>query len=232
MSSACTTNTPTTLGLYATSKRVQSRGCPDLQRHLSLNHVAARGLCNVSSRSALTTKAQEDGKGLRFPTNEDTVPRESVCDTQPQRAHTVPVNAAEKVLLRSALSRDLVHEAGFENCRESLEKTFRRCEQNSFSWICCALSLLLNSLRPLQQVELDVAVSLVMHGRQQLMLQANASPHDDLHSVDSCLELADAIVAIDETGHVGFKNKRMKEFLQAFWIRGIDTATRQYSEPV
>lgn len=69
-----------------------------------------------------------------------------------------------------------------------------------------------------------MAVSLVMHGCQQLMLQANASPHDDLHSVDSYLELADAIVAIDETGHVSFKNKRMKEFLQAFWIRRIDTS--------
>lgn len=229
MSSACTTNSPSTLGLYATSDRAQSRGQPDLQRHLSSSHVAGRGICNLSSRSALTTKTQEDAKCFRSRMNQDPVPCETASGTQIRRTHTVPVTAAEKITLHSARSKDLVREADFEACRDSLEKTFRRCEQNSFSQICCALSLLLSGLRPLKWVELDAAVSLVMHYRQRLRVQANADPKDGLLSTDRYLDLADAVMTIDETGHVGFRNKCMGEFLHTFWIRGIDTSHKTIS---
>lgn len=229
MSSACITNSPPTLGLYATSEGVQSRGRPDIQRHLSPKHVAGRGICDLSSRSALTTKTQRDGKGLSFPTNQELVLRETPFDTQIQGTTTVPVNAAEKITLHSARSEVLDRETDFKACRDSLEKAFRMCEQDSFSHICCALSLLLSSLRPLKQVELCAAVSLVVHWRQQFMVRPKADPTDVLLSTDRYLDLADAVVVNDESGHVLFRNKRMEEFLHTFWIRGIDASHKTIS---
>lgn len=109
-----------------------------------------------------------------------------------------------------------------ESCRQNLKQTFRNSDGQSFAYVCCAISCVLNSRNPLHISAINVAVTLVINHRRTVQ---------DPHEYESIagrrwFEACSLVLHKDTKGRVHFRTAAMPLFLWAFCIRGLDASHR------
>lgn len=99
----------------------------------------------------------------------------------------------------------------YDICCQQLRSVLDRECAVGFLCICCAISILSTRLRPLHKEEITAAVKL------NTSMCGESADH-------FCLSVSNQMMVENSNGVVDFVNSRMKDFLQTFHIRGIDTS--------
>lgn len=108
-----------------------------------------------------------------------------------------------------------------ERCRQALEQAIRHCLGIDFSYVACAISCVLSSLRPLRARELSAAVDLFVEFTDAARL-APSGDDDERSSGEAWLDKCDSVLVVDDSGLVRFASSFMPHFLMQNHIQGID----------
>lgn len=112
-----------------------------------------------------------------------------------------------------------------EQCRQALRTTIRNGDEKDFGFLCCALSCLLNSYRPLSRRELLVAVFIYLCNFQQNDTTLDA----ELEELHRRLRKCDQILEERPDGTIVFHSEAMPYLLRNYAISGIDTSHRTWA---
>lgn len=225
MSNATSTISAAALGVYATRERILVQQPPASISRSGNNpcQTDARRTRALCSWSSSPDDVHDDAKNLRPPTSRDAPPGASISHIRSDRTDTPSKGTAPASSLLT-FPGAAVDKTECGRCCRSLQKTFQNCGQIPFARICCALSLVLNSLQILQKDELTAAVSVVMASYQKFRQEGGDGKDLQQTSTNDWFQTANALLEVDESGFVCFKVPSMKDFLRAFWVRGIDSS--------
>lgn len=125
-----------------------------------------------------------------------------------------------------SFTRQSISEQDFDICRRDLRSCLERCGA-AFSIFCFAISLVLNSFRPLHRQELEAALAVL--SQQNISTDAikqDGTANGFVFEENDWLRTSEVFMTETTCGNVDFRMPTMKAFLRLVPIRGIDSSHR------
>lgn len=170
----------------------------------------------------LVTSTANASESLALDTGEE-VQAGIVEISNSQHGSGASINGSERQLpgQEERHSLGLRSPAKLGQCRDTLRRVFMACSQEQFSNICCAISCVLNSSRPMLLRELDGAVCLhIRHERVSSQVEQRKSMEMDWWT------RCELLFEENTAGLVRFALPAMAWFLRKYRIRGIDASSK------